>query len=175
MQRIVVHAEFLQGFRTGIRNEDVRLGDELHGNLQAFGILRIHADQVLVRVVQVERGVFRLGVLCSECRALGALCVAYGSLDLDDLGAHVGQDANRCGTGHVRAHLDDFDARKRAIAVQMLGSCHMHLLLSHQLIYLVRYISIVLQLQYTYSSIWCFTPYTPELDRYFHIEYFRIH
>ena len=88
-------------------------------------MLRVDADQVFVRVVQVERGVFRLRLLRAEARALDALGVAYGSLDLDDLRAHVGQDANRCGTGHVRAEFNDFDARQRAVAVQMLGSGHM--------------------------------------------------
>ena len=62
--------------------------------------------------------------LAAEARALGALGVAGEGLDLDDLGAHLGQNADSGGSGHVGAHLDDLDAGERTVAVQLLGYRH---------------------------------------------------
>lgn len=52
------------------------------------------------------------------------LGIAGEGLDLDDLGAHLGQDADGGRGGHVGAHLDDLDAGERAVTVELLGDCH---------------------------------------------------
>ena len=118
----IVEAELLEGSGAHVVHEDVGIGDQLLQNGQALFGFEVQGDPVLVRVVEIDGGIFGLGEFATETRALRALGVAGKRLDLNDLGAHFGQDANGRGGRDVRAHLDHFDARERAVAVQLFGN-----------------------------------------------------
>ena len=124
VQGLVVESELLQGGGAHVVHEDVGLADHLLRDGQALGILQVERHPVLVGVVQIDGGIFRIGQLAAEAGALGALGIAGEGLDLDDLGAHLGQDADGGRGGHVGAHLDDLDAGERAVTVELLGDCH---------------------------------------------------
>ena len=84
--------------------------------------LAMRISRKCLRIVY-ENIVFALAVK-AICLILGALGIAGKGLDLDDLGAHLGQDADGGRGGHVGAHLDDLDAGERAVTVELLGDCH---------------------------------------------------
>ena len=99
-------------------------GDIFDSPLYRWAVLKTDSSTVLVGVVQVVRRVLSLGLTAAEARALDTLGIAKRRLDLDDLGAHVGQHTHGGGAGNVGAELDDLDTSKGAVPIQMLGSRH---------------------------------------------------
>ena len=76
---------------------------------------------VLVGVVEVDGRILGVGQIAAEARTLRALDIAVERFDLQNFGAHFGQYSDGCGSCDVRAHLDHFDARKRAVAIEFLS------------------------------------------------------
>ena len=102
LERGVVEAE--RGHQAGaeVLEHDVARADQLLRRRQAFGGVDVEDDALLVAVERAEEA-------DAEARQLARL-VAAGRLDLDHLGAEVGEDhpAGRA-HDHVR-ELDDADA-----------------------------------------------------------------
>jgi hypothetical protein len=106
-ERVVVEPQLLHGAGLEVLADDVGGGDEAQRGLHALGLLQVERDALLVAVEGRE-----------EARARAeqaARVVALDGLDLDDLGAEVGQQQAAGRTHDHVGELDDADAgiRKR--------------------------------------------------------------
>jgi hypothetical protein len=99
LQAVVVEAVFLQRAGLEVLDQHVGFCDQLADQRLAFGQCMIDCHRLLVAVAgQIERGdVGRLAVLVLEKRrAVGArLVAAAGPLDLDHVGAEIGEQLRR--------------------------------------------------------------------------------
>ena len=129
-QRGVVEAQLLQGGRAHVVHKDVCFADHLLRDGQTFLGFQVEGDPVLVGVVEVDGRILGVGQIAAEARTLRALDIAVERFDLQNFGAHFGQYSDGCGSCDVRAHLDHFDARKRAVAIEFLSDGHTTVLLS---------------------------------------------
>ena len=101
----VVEAELLQHAGLEVLDHDVGRSGELPRHLRARGLLQVDADALLVAVEHRKKACARAE---QPSRAL-----ALDRLDLDDLGAHVGQH-HRAGRAHHHVReLDDAQALER--------------------------------------------------------------
>ena len=115
-----------QGSRTQVGQEDVGLGHELMRQLQSALAREVEGDGSLAPVVQFEHRVRRQ--VTAEDVEKGPARVAFGRLDLHDVGAPVSHDAAGSGAGDPDPELDHPDAAQRpAHAVCGLGlNCDGH-------------------------------------------------
>ena len=101
----------LQGGRTQVGQEDVRLGHQLMGQRQAALAREVEGDGPLAPVVQLEHRVGRQ--ITAEDVEERPARVAFGRLDLHDVGTPVGQDPSGPRTGDPDPELDHPDAAQR--------------------------------------------------------------
>ena len=113
-QRLVIDAETVLDVGPVVLGDDVGFFDELHENLQAVRILQVQREAALVAVQVLEVGA---GALAAP--AVGEI-ESGRRLDLDDVGAPVGELAHCGGTGTHAGQVDYTEARQRAAA---LGAC----------------------------------------------------
>ena len=108
--------------RTGVGEEDVGAGAELQQRLARRRLLQVEHEAALVAVeLQIERAHVR-----ALCRRAGAAHqVAASGLDLDHVGAVVGEDLRRERAGDHRRGVDDAQPLERGLAV-LLGLCRRH-------------------------------------------------
>ena len=114
VQRFVVQTRLLQGILAPVGDEDVSAGDELFQRLASSGGLGVQGDTGLVGVLQIVGGVLLLILRTALVDGGVAQGIACGSLDLNDLGAQVGQEACAAGSGDEGSQFDDLDALQRA-------------------------------------------------------------
>ena len=146
VEGIVVQACLLQGVLAPVGDEDVRLGDQLLQGLTAGGRLGVQGDAGLVGVLQVVGGVLLLILGTALVDGGVAQGVACGSLNLDDLGAQVGQEACAAGRGDEGSQLDDLDALQRAFDLTHgFGSSYIVLFLLDYMVSMSRKVSILVR------------------------------
>jgi hypothetical protein len=98
-----------------VLDEDVRFGEELAKDDAAALRLDVQRDAFLVAVeVDEEAGLVVVGNVVRE-GAKGAGVVALWRLDLDDVGAHVRQEAGAVGAGDALGQVDDAQAFKNGV------------------------------------------------------------
>ena len=97
----------------------VRFCRELAQDLDCLGLLEIEHQAALVAVERDEAH-----ALAVADRRRGAAHVALRRLDLDDVGAHVGEQRAGERTGDEIRQLDDPDPRQRLWHVAFLSRCH---------------------------------------------------
>ena len=114
MEGLVIQARLLQGILAPVGDEDVSAGDELFQRLASGGGLGVQGDTGLVGVLQIVGGVLLLILRTALVDGGVAQGIAGGSLDLNDLGAQVGQEACAAGSGDEGSQFDDLDALQRA-------------------------------------------------------------
>ena len=108
-ERLVAQAPALERAGAEVLDQHVALRGQVGHDRLALGPAQVDDDERLV--AEDARRVERLAV---EALAHGAHRVALGGLDLDDLGAEVGEQAPAEGAGHGRAQLEDAVAGERA-------------------------------------------------------------
>lgn len=145
VEGVVVQTRLLQGVLTPVGDEDVGTGDQLLQRLAAGGRLGVQGDAGLVGVLQIVGGVFLLILRTALVNGGVAQGVACGSLDLDDLGAQIGQKACAAGSGNEGGQLDDLDALQRAFDLTHgLGSSYI-VFLRNYMVSMSRKVSILVR------------------------------
>jgi hypothetical protein len=94
-----------RAFGTNVGEEDVGAVDELERDIATGLRPKIEHDALLRSVVELEDRVVRH--VATEHPLERSRRVAGGRLDLDDVGAPVGENATGRGPGHPHADLDD--------------------------------------------------------------------
>ena len=114
MEGFPVQAHFLQGFCSGVGDEDVSVGKQLVHDLETLFVLEVQANAALVHVGNVERQIFLVGrghtVHDSLIHTGG---VALGGFNLDDVGSPFAQNSTRCGRGEEGREVDYLDSFER--------------------------------------------------------------
>src|SRR5690606_10701566 len=110
-QHVVAEPEPLERARTKVLDQEVGLADQLADELAAFVGLQVDTHGLLV--AQHARAIERLSLVL-QAHVAGR--IAFGRLDLDDLGPEVRHQPGAPGTGDRRAHLDHAVARQRLAA-----------------------------------------------------------
>ena len=101
IQAVVAQSEAPQGAGTPVVQQDVGLGDHALEGLLAAGVAQVDGHALLVAVQSQVAGADPLAFGAVDEGAVGAAPLSHaGTLDLDDLGAHVGQDHGAEGAGH---------------------------------------------------------------------------
>ncbi|MPN29605.1 hypothetical protein SDC9_177058 [bioreactor metagenome] len=109
----VIQTHLSQGSGTVAGYKHVGLGQQLIQNRQALGSLEIERKPPLVGVVGVIPGVaVPTGGGGHGC-ARAPSGIAEAGLDLDDVGAPVGQDLRGAGTGNKIGQVKDLNALQR--------------------------------------------------------------
>ena len=101
-QDVVADAPFVQRARLEILDQDIGRLEQLHQHRAAAGGCEIEADRALVAVDADEIG----RILLMEGRAPIASFIARGRLDLDHIGAVVGEDLRAIGTAKHARKID---------------------------------------------------------------------
>ncbi len=112
----VVEAEFGQAADLEVLDQNVGLGRQLADDAAAFVALEIQFDRALAAVGSMEIGRAQIAAIGGfhERRAPAAGIVAGAlALDLDDVGAQVGQGLPGPGTGQNTGEFEDADTRQR--------------------------------------------------------------
>ena len=109
-QHVVADAPFVERARLEILDQDVGGLQHLHQHRAAAFGGEVEADRALVAVDADEIG----GVLVVEGRAPVAHLVAGGRLDLDHVGAVVGEDLRAIGAAEHAREIDHAQACHRA-------------------------------------------------------------
>jgi hypothetical protein len=110
--RLRADADLVDHAGPQVLDQDVRRLAQTVQRLDVRGRLEVEHDRALVAVLAVE--VERRRAIRPEGRAPEARVVAaLGLLDLDHVGAHVGQQHAGQRTGQSLAHLDDADSFER--------------------------------------------------------------
>ena len=110
LQRLKADAERLREAGSQIVDQHIRPFDERKEAPERRVLLEVHDRGALVAVEDVEGERMAFAVLLHEPEP-GV--VAARLLDLDDVGAEIGEDRARIGAGDVLADLDDGEAGKR--------------------------------------------------------------
>ena len=113
---VVPEPEPGEAVRSEVLDEDVGVGEESAQHVGAGGLLQVEPEAALVAVDREVVGggpASRRSSLAHPRRAPAAGRVALGRLDLDDVGAEVGQEHRRVRPGEDRRAVDDADARER--------------------------------------------------------------
>jgi hypothetical protein len=108
-QRLVVDAEAFADAVAVVVEDDIGDADEIEEGFAPLRVLEVDGEAALAPVV------------ADEAQSVGAERVAVGRLDLDAIGAPVGEDAGGEGAGDEGAEVEDADARERTGAVPDLG------------------------------------------------------
>src|SRR5688572_9926051 len=114
-QALGAGAEPLGRARAEVLDVDVGIRDELVEELAVGRLLEVAADAALVAVVGLEM----LGI---EAALIGAAGIAFRALDLDHVGAQVGEHHACAGAGDERALFDDPDSAEWRVEHQALGT-----------------------------------------------------
>ena len=103
---VVAQTEALQGVGGEVLGDDVGVLEQVEEDGLALGVFQVEGDRPLVGVEQEEV----VGVDAGPARPGAAAGVAaLGLLDLDDLGAEVGEDLGRGGAGFELGEVEDAD------------------------------------------------------------------
>ncbi len=118
LQRFIVEAIGLEPADLEVLQQDVGLGRQFANDALAFRLGEVHRHRLLVavgrQVVGRLAGVVAFGIL-EERRAPGAgVVAAAGALDLDHLGAEVGEDLPGPGAGQDTGQVEYADMGKGA-------------------------------------------------------------
>src|SRR4051812_4657333 len=120
LQHVVSHAELVQDARAKALDQDVRGLDQLEERLPATLLLQIEADRSLVAVEgEVDRraGAERVVLLVAVVGRRPAHVVALtGVLDLDHVGAEVGEQQGAETAGQQAGEVEDLDVREGPLA-----------------------------------------------------------
>ena len=116
-QRGEVDTQALGHARPEVVDQHVGLAHQAQQDLVAGGFLQVQAQAALVAVDAQEGAAF-----AGQRRRVLAQVVAFGRLDLDDVGAHVAQEGAAIGAGDVGAQVQDLDAGQRQVG----GGCLLH-------------------------------------------------
>ena len=132
---LVAQAPFLHGAGLEVFGQHVGAFEQAQQDLAAGGLADVERDRLLVAVDADEVAGVRL---VAERRAPVAHLVALRRLDLDHLGAVVGQDHRAVGTAEHAGQVDDLDAGERtrgygeALSAVLRLDRSVHPALSHQ-------------------------------------------
>ena len=107
----ITQAPILQSARAEVLDQHIALGRQLGHQRLAFRLAQVNRGELLVP--EDAGGIERLAL---KALAHGPDRVAFGGLDLDDLGAKIGQQASAERAGDRGADLEHAHARKRANA-----------------------------------------------------------
>ena len=103
---VVAQTKALQGVGGEVLGDDVGVLEQVEEDGLALGVFQVEGDRPLVGVEQEEV----VGVDAGPARPGAAAGVAsLGLLDLDDLGAEVGEDLGRGGAGFELGEIEDAD------------------------------------------------------------------
>src|SRR5262249_33848127 len=106
MQGRMVEAEPRHDAGAEILDEDVGLGGEGMDEGEPLGLAHIHRDAALAAVEERE-----IGALALDMRSeMAALIAAPRHLDLDDLGAEIGEHGGAIGAGHHAREIEHAQA-----------------------------------------------------------------
>ena len=112
-----VEAEALEGSRADVGQEDVGRFEEPVERLDALGCLEVEGDRPLAAVGECHREVdAALGPRPDPLGDQAAVRVALDALDVDDVGAPVGQQGSRHRHEHPLRQLDDPDPLEGQLA-----------------------------------------------------------
>lgn len=103
-------AELVRQTWTQIVDEDVRFAHQLEHARKPFGALHVDRDAALVAVHLMEE---RRVVPPERWTPAAGIVTAFGSLDLEHLGAHIGQDLRRIGRGEDLPKFQNPDAGEK--------------------------------------------------------------
>ena len=92
------------------RQDAVRALDELQKKLAALGLAHVERDAALTAIGVLERE----RRLALRGRAIPVVVARPGHLDLDHVGAEVGERGRRKRTRHHAREIEDADAREHA-------------------------------------------------------------
>ena len=110
VERLVAEAVLLERLRAPVRQEDVRVLEQLKEDLASALGLQVQDDAFFIRVFEVERRVLEGASAASFADAGPADRVAALRFDLNDLGALVRQEPGACRDRDHGAELNDFYA-----------------------------------------------------------------
>ena len=103
---VVAQAEALQGVGGEVLGDDVGVLEQVEEDGLALGVFQVESDRPLVGVEEEEV----VGVDAGPARSGAAAGVAaLGLLDLDDVGAEVGEDLGGGGAGFELGEVEDAD------------------------------------------------------------------
>ena len=113
LERFITHAEFFHRAAPVVLGDYVRGGQHFAQHFAAAFGLEVDCDAALIAVHDHERR--RLAAFQDRCEA-AAVVAAGDLLDLDDIGAHVGEHHSADRARHDVSKFNDAHARKRSFA-----------------------------------------------------------
>ena len=116
VKRIVVEAELGEPADLEVLDQDIRARRKPAHDFAAPIGCEVGDNRALAAIARVEIGGRRLAIRLDKRRSPGARFVAARALDLDDVGAEIGQRLARRRAGEHARELDDAQAGKRARA-----------------------------------------------------------
>ena len=120
----VADTQVVQVARTTGLNHQVNIGYQLAEDAAAGGRLQVEGDAFFVQVEdEEEQAFFRVGVVVVE-GGDAAHCGAGRGFYFQHVGAVVGQQPGAERAGDVRAEIQDFDARQRAVHASIQFQIH---------------------------------------------------
>jgi hypothetical protein len=100
-------AKAIHHTRTELLDNDVRLADQGFYFFARDWILEVGDDGFFATIKQGK-----VDAILAELRRVGAHIIAFGTFDLDDIGACIGQKQGTHGTGQEGAEIENLDAMK---------------------------------------------------------------
>ncbi len=110
MERLITQPQPVQGRGPDVCQQYVRVGQKLQHGFFALRRFQVDRNQGFAAVLNGEQRVFVILADHHFKLARPALLVAYGGLDLDDLGAVSAEHPAGCGGGHHCGKLNDLYA-----------------------------------------------------------------
>ena len=114
MQALPVEAHLRQRLGAHVGDEHVGLGEQLMHNLESLFGFEIQADETLMHVRHIEAEILVVvGRHAEHDGLIHTAWIAFGGLDLDDVGAPLAQSTAGGRRSQEGREVDDLDSLKR--------------------------------------------------------------